>query len=244
MRITFLGAAETVTGSRYVVESGSTRLLVDCGLFQGIKSLRERNRTPPPFDPASLDAIVLTHAHLDHTGYLPVLVRDGFGGRIHCTPPTAALCDILLPDSGRLQEEDAQYANRKGFSRHRPAVPLYTEEDAHAVADRFDTTPFGPTVRIGDIDVSFSAAGHILGAASVRLSAETGSVLFSGDIGRPEDLIIPAPSRPLINTGVECKMQNLKYLQSTNNLINQKLYMIIGQFLYFHDIRQISAHQC
>jgi metallo-beta-lactamase family protein len=196
MRITFLGAAETVTGSRYVVESGSTRLLVDGGLFQGIKSLRERNRTPPPFDPASLDAIVLTHAHLDHTGYLPVLVRDGFGGRIHCTPPTAALCDILLPDSGRLQEEDAQYANRKGFSRHRPAVPLYTEEDAHAVADRFDTTPFGPTVRIGDIDVSFSAAGHILGAASVRLSAETGSVLFSGDIGRPEDLIIPAPSRP------------------------------------------------
>lgn len=196
MRITFLGAAETVTGSKYLVESKTSRVLIDCGLFQGIKALRERNRTPPPFDPARIDAIILTHAHLDHTGYLPVLVRDGFGGRIHCTPPTAALCSILLPDSGRLQEEDARYANRKGFSKHRPALPLYTEDDANAVAGRFATTPFGESLRVGDIDVSFSPAGHILGAASVRLAADRGSVLFSGDIGRPNDLVIPPPARP------------------------------------------------
>src|SRR3546814_136864 len=126
----FLGAAGTVTGSRYLVEANGQRVLVDCGLFQGYKQLRDRNWAPFPVEPSSIDAVVLTHAHLDHSGYLPALVKQGFRGRIHCTHGSVALCGLLLPDSGYLQEEDAKYAARKGYSKHKEPRPLYTEDDA------------------------------------------------------------------------------------------------------------------
>ena len=167
MRLSFLGATGTVTGSKYLVSTSRARLLVDCGLYQGVKQLRLRNWKLPPLDPESLDAIVLTHAHIDHTGYLPVLIREGFRGPVYCTPPTLALCRILLPDSGRIHEEDAAYANRKRFSKHSPALPLYTEEDAERALEHLRPLDFGAAVRIGDLDIRPQPAGHILGAASL-----------------------------------------------------------------------------
>ena len=200
MRITFLGAAGTVTGSKFLVEAENRRILVDCGLFQGLKALRRRNWEPFAVPPESIHAVVLTHAHLDHSGALPTLVRDGFRGEIFCTPPTAKLCDILLPDSGRIQEQDAEYANRKGFSKHRPALPLYTEEDAHRVSGRLRTVPFRRATQVGTFTLTFEPAGHILGAASVHIAVAGAegpwSILFSGDLGRPSDPLMFPPSPP------------------------------------------------
>ena len=147
MKITFLGAAGTVTGSKYLVEAEGARVLVDCGMFQGIRELRERNREPWPFDPASLDAVVLTHAHLDHCGMLPALVREGFAGLIWCTPATAALAEIMLADSAHLQEEEAGYHNRHGTSRHAPALPLYTVHDAERAASLLRTAGWAAETR-------------------------------------------------------------------------------------------------
>src|SRR5512140_719882 len=160
--IRFLGAAGTVTGSRYLVRHGSTRVLVDAGLFQGPKELRLRNRAPWPFAPADLSAVVLTHAHLDHTGALPLLVRDGFAGRVYCTPATRDLCGLLLPDSGRLQEEEARYANRKGYSKHAPnAAPLYSEQDALAVLPRLSPVAYGDRIEVAPgVAIRFHRAGH------------------------------------------------------------------------------------
>lgn len=199
LALDFLGAAGTVTGSRYLLQTGDRRVLVDCGLFQGYKPLRLRNRAPFPVDPASIDCVVLTHAHLDHAGYLPLLVRSGFRGPIHCTEATAALCRILLPDSGYLLEEEARYANLHGSSRHHPALPLYTRDDAvrslrqlHALAfDQSFTTVPGMTVR-------FQRAGHILGAASAVIEHGGRRIVFSGDLGRPHDPVMhpPAPLPP------------------------------------------------
>lgn len=196
MRLSFLGAAGTVTGSRHLLVAGGKQILVDCGLFQGVKALRLRNREPIPFDVSSLDAVVLTHAHLDHTGYLPVLVREGFAGPIYCTAPTADLTPILLADSGRLQEEDARWAAKKGYSRHERPEPLYTEDDAREVTPRLRTVPVGEDIDLGGVSLRYTLAGHILGAASATLSNGQGSVLFSGDLGRPDDLLIPAPAVP------------------------------------------------
>jgi len=196
MRLSFLGAAGTVTGSRHLVAADSKQILVDCGLFQGLKALRLRNREALPFDAASLDAVVLTHAHLDHTGFLPVLVKQGFSGPIYCTTPTADLVPILLADSGHLQEEDARWAAKKGFSRHEHPEPLYTEEDARAVTPRLRAVPVGQDVDLGGVRLRYSLAGHILGAASASLSSSKGTILFSGDLGRPDDLLIPAPEAP------------------------------------------------
>lgn len=195
MEITFLGATGTVTGSKYLVTSGSRRILVDCGLFQGLKQLRLRNREPLPLDPASLDAVLLTHAHLDHSGYLPLLVRNGFRGPVHCTPGTRDLCGILLPDSGYLQEEEAEYANRHGFSKHHPAEPLYTQQDAIRSLDSFLDAPFGRELDLGEgLTATFLPAGHILGAAMIILRHKGVSVLFSGDLGRPRDPLLPPPA--------------------------------------------------
>jgi len=197
VKLTFLGGAGTVTGSRTLVENGRRAVLVDCGLFQGFKVLRERNRAPLPFTPADLDAVVLTHAHLDHSGYLPLLVRNGFRGPIHCTSGTADLCNILLPDSGAIQEEDANRANRRGYSRHNPAEPLYTRNDADACLGQFVTHDFGATVRLfQSMDVTFTPAGHILGASSALIAGGGTSVLFSGDLGRPRDDILKPPAPP------------------------------------------------
>jgi len=193
----FMGATGTVTGSRYLVQHGATQVLVDCGLFQGYKQLRLRNWEPFPVPPGSLDAVILTHAHLDHSGYLPRLVKAGFRGRIVCTPATKALCDVLLPDSGRLQEEEATYAEHRRSSRHRDPKPLYTEEDALACLERFDTQRFEAEGTVGrDLAFELLPAGHLLGAAQVRMRVGSQIVHFSGDLGRDDDLLM-APPMPL-----------------------------------------------
>ena len=200
MRLRFLGAAGTVTGSRYLVEPGGAPLLVDCGLFQGYKTLRLRNWQPFPVQPSAIGAAVLTHAHIDHSGFFPRLATLGFRGRIHCTEATSELCRILLPDSGRLQEEEAEFANRKGFSRHKPALPLYTEDDARKVLAQLEPHPFDRSFSpVPGINARFLPAGHILGAASIHVEGPGASILFSGDLGRSHDLLMKPPSDPPVS---------------------------------------------
>ena len=195
MQLTFLGATGTVTGSKYLVTSGSKRLLVDCGLFQGLKQLRLRNWEPLPVNPGEVDAVILTHAHIDHSGYLPLFVKKGFGGPVYCTSATRDLCEILLPDSGYLQEEEAEYANRHGFSKHKPALPLYTQKDAEASLSSLKSVDFGQEIDLGGrLSFKLLPSGHILGSAFVLLRDRTASVLFSGDLGRPNDLVMSPPA--------------------------------------------------
>jgi len=197
MRLTFMGAAGTVTGSKYLLEHGGRRMLVDCGLFQGLKQLRLRNWERFPVPPEGIDSVVLTHAHIDHSGYLPALAKQGFKGRVFATEATRDLAALMLPDSGHLQEEDAFYANRHGFSRHHPALPLYTEEDARAVLKQFEPRKWGEAFEpIPGVALRFSPAGHILGAASAHAAWDEGSVLFSGDLGRNEDILMRPPDPP------------------------------------------------
>ncbi len=197
VNITFLGGAGTVTGSKYLVEHDGQRLLVDCGLFQGYKQLRLRNWRPLPFEPRHLGAVVLTHAHLDHSGYLPLLVKEGFHGKAWATPATRDLAEILLPDSGHIQEEDANFANRHGFSKHSPALPLYTEEDARQSLKRLVSAHMGETFEpLPGWRARFFEAGHILGAASLLLEVGGRRLLFSGDLGRPDDLLMKPPGEP------------------------------------------------
>lgn len=195
----FYGATETVTGSKFLLTCANERLLIDCGLFQGYKQLRERNWHSLPFAARNVDAVALTHAHIDHSGALPLLSKQGFKGDIHATSGTAALCRILLPDSAHLHEADAEYANRKGFSRHRPALPLYTERDAQRSIEQLVTHDFGEPFTVGrEFMLSFQQAGHILGAASVHVRAGGKTILFSGDLGRYHDPLMcpPAPRQP------------------------------------------------
>ena len=192
--ITFLGGAGTVTGSKYLVRHDGKSLLVDCGLFQGYKQLRLRNWTPLPVAPEQINAVLLTHAHLDHSGYLPLLVKEGFTGQVHATPGTRDLCKILLPDSGHIQEEDAEFANRHKLSKHAVALPLYTRQDALNALPFMKTHDFGKTFSpLPGWKATFSAAGHILGAASILLEVAGRRLLFSGDLGRPDDLIMSPP---------------------------------------------------
>jgi metallo-beta-lactamase family protein len=193
-RLTFLGAAETVTGSRYLLEASGARILVDCGLFQGLKKLRERNWAGLPFDAASLDAVVLTHAHIDHSGYLPKLCQLGFRGHAYCTPGTRDLLQLLLPDSAFLQEEEARYANRLQYSKHTPAEPLYTREDAERALARLIPVPFHERFEPAPgIAATFSRAGHIIGSSCVSLAVGGRSLVFTGDVGRPVDPIMKPP---------------------------------------------------
>ncbi|MCB9568069.1 MAG: MBL fold metallo-hydrolase [Myxococcales bacterium] len=192
--LSFFGATGTVTGSRYLLSHRRARAMIDCGLFQGFKQLRLRNWSPPPIAPAAITSMALTHAHIDHSGYLPIIVRDGYRGRVLCTGGTAELCALLLPDSGRLQELDAEYANRKGFSKHRPALPLYGEADAMEAVARLKEVAFDtPRELDDDMEIRFIRAGHILGASSIHLRYRGGSILFSGDVGRPDDPLMRAP---------------------------------------------------
>lgn len=196
MQLKFLGAAGTVTGSRYLLETGRKKVLVDCGLFQGYKPLRLRNWSPFPVAPGEIDVVVLTHAHLDHSGYLPLLVRNGFRGRIFCTHATRHLCRILLRDSGHLQEKEAEYANRHGFSRHRPALPLYTQQDAERSLAHLTDVNFGSAHEIAaGVTAEFRHAGHILGAATVEIQADGLRFVFSGDLGRPDSPTMLPPER-------------------------------------------------
>lgn len=197
--VRFLGAAKTVTGSKFLVETPRARVLIDCGLFQGEKDLRERNWARFPVDPSTIDAVVVSHAHLDHVGYLPALVRNGFEGNVWASESTGRLAQVVMADSGRIQEEDAARANRKGYTRHRPALPLYTEHDAGVAATRFRVARWAHPVSIADgVDLTLSRAGHILGAASILLEFDDGTepICFSGDLGRPEHPVLRAPDRP------------------------------------------------
>jgi metallo-beta-lactamase family protein len=185
-----------VTGSKFLLDHDGARLLLDCGLFQGVKRIRQRNWKVFPEPQGSIDAVILTHAHIDHTGYLPALVRDGFEGPVYCTRATADLAAILLPDSARIQEEDARFANKEGYSRHRPAEPLYTEADARAALKLLVPVAFDEPFSIAGAEVRYRRAGHILGAANVRLEVGGRSLCFSGDVGRQHDLLHEAPSPP------------------------------------------------
>ena len=195
MQIHFLGAADAVTGSRHLVELAGTRLLLDCGLFQGYKTLRERNWAPLPVDASTIDAVVLSHAHLDHSGFLPALVKAGFKGSIFASPATRDLCEVMLQDSAHLQEEDARRANRVGSSRHAPALPLYTVADAKRALARIVPLAPGRSTRVGGVTVSLTPVGHLLGACAVTLAAGGATLVFSGDLGRGSDLLMPPPQR-------------------------------------------------
>jgi metallo-beta-lactamase family protein len=197
LKLTFLGGAGTVTGSKYLLEKDNHRILVDCGLFQGYKALRLRNWDGLPISPASISAVVLTHAHLDHSGYLPLLAKKGFSGPVLCTEATKSLCGILLPDSGHLQEQDAEFANRHHFSKHQPALPLYTEEDAQRALNALRAYHFGSVNSLpGGARITFLRAGHILGAATVVVEWDGCRIAFSGDIGRYDDPLMPDPIAP------------------------------------------------
>lgn len=194
MKIQFLGATRTVTGSRFLLKEDKTSILVDCGLFHGRKEWRQRNWEPFPVDPRSIDAAFLTHAHIDHSGYLPRLYQEGFRGPVYCTAGTAALLDILLRDSAHLQEEEAAYANKKGYSRHRPALPLYTTQDAECVLQQVRNVEFGAPRAFGPFTATFSSAGHILGSAFISIAAHGRKILFSGDVGRYDAEVTNPPS--------------------------------------------------
>jgi len=200
--LSFLGAAETVTGSQYLIESGKKRVMVDCGMFQGQKALRLRNWEDPCADPASLDALVLTHTHLDHIGRVPRLVARGFRGPIYCTPATVELAEVLLLDAAHLQEEDAAYLNRKGLTKHKPALPLFDEKDARVALELLRGVPLGQEQGVSaSFRFGYREAGHILGAASVEMRVrEDGNdtrLVFSGDLGRWDAILakdpVPAP---------------------------------------------------
>lgn len=193
--LTFLGAAGTVTGSKYLIDTGEHRVLVDCGLFQGLKELRLRNWQPLPLAATSIDAIILTHAHLDHCGYIPRLVAQGFRGRVFCTAGTKDLCSLVLPDSARIQEEDARDANRYHYSKHHPALPLYTSDDAARALMLLQPVGYEREVPVvPGIDVEFINAGHLLGSAYARVRIGKRIVLFGGDLGRYGRPVLPDPT--------------------------------------------------
>lgn len=193
MQLGFHGGVGTVTGSKYLLHLAEGRVLVDCGLFQGYKQLRRRNWARLPFAPRDIEAVLLTHAHIDHSGYIPLLARQGFGGPIYATPGTIDLCRILLPDSGHLQEREAEFVNRHGFTRHRPALPLYTVEDAERALHLFRARGFGKPFAVAGAQVTLRCAGHILGAATVELRSGDRTVVFSGDLGRPGSVTMNDP---------------------------------------------------
>jgi metallo-beta-lactamase family protein len=193
----FLGACETVTGSKFLLESGSHRVLLDCGVFQGSSELKQKNWSRPSFDPSSLDAVILTHAHIDHTGYVPRLAKEGFSGPVYVTPPTAGLLGYLWPDAAHLHEEDARYANLKQYSSHRPALPFFDADEARAALGLLRPVPFHERAEAAPgIAFTFRRVGHILGAAFVTVEADSRRIVFSGDVGQRNAPILKDPETP------------------------------------------------
>lgn len=208
MRLTFLGATYTVTGSKYLLETDEKKYLIDCGLFQGLKQLRLLNREPFPVDPRTIEAVILTHAHLDHSGYIPLLIKQGFKGKIYASYATRDLCEILLLDAGRIQEEDARRANRYGYSKHHPALPLYTESDTEKSLKYFHCIDFDKEYHLkNDLTFSLSRSGHILGSSFITIKNNNTTFVFSGDIGRPNDPVMFHP--------VQVKFADYLILEST-----------------------------
>jgi metallo-beta-lactamase family protein len=193
MKIKFLGATGTVTGSKYLVTTKNATLLIDCGLFQGYKNLRNKNWQPLQFDHTTIDAVILTHAHLDHSGMIPLLYKQGYRGPIYSSHGTYELCRLLLPDSGYLQEEEAHYRNKHKLTKHRPALPLYDQQMAFDSLTLFKQIEFSEEIRINGVQIQFNPVGHILGAASIKITADEKTIIFSGDVGRPNELIMYAP---------------------------------------------------
>lgn len=227
LHIRFLGGASTVTGSKYCVESDGKRLLVDCGLFQGYKPLRLRNWNPLHQSPADFQAVILTHAHLDHSGYLPLLVKNGFTGRVHASTGTRDLCNILLPDSGHIQEEDAFFANKHGYSKHSPALPLYTQLDAKNSMRHFHAEKWGQWFEpIPGWKAQLNPAGHILGASTLLLEVAGRRMLFSGDLGRPDDSLMNPPSDPPNADTVLLESTYGDRIHPTDNL-NEELGLVL-----------------
>ena len=221
--IAFLGAAGTVTGSRFLLSNGTTKVMVDAGLFQGIKELRERNWEPFEIDPRELSAVILTHAHLDHCGYVPSLVKNGYRGKIYATEYTAKLADIILRDSARIQVEDAKYALKKGYSKHNPPLALYDEEDANRAIQRFSAVDFKVRTKVAEETfVTFHRAGHILGAATVEIEFFGKRLLFSGDLGRPQHPLLtppdPIPSGSFDAIVTESTYGDREHLETESNL--------------------------
>ena len=197
VKVQFLGAAHTVTGSKYYLEAGAFKCLVDCGMFQGLKELRLRNWEPLPIDVSALDVVLLTHGHLDHTGYLPRLVKEGFKGIIMGTAPTLAITSVILRDSAKIHEEEAEYANEEGYSQHHPALPFYTMEEAEKAITMFKTIEPDTWITLTNhVKCQFRYNGHILGATFIELDIEGKRFVFSGDIGRTNDLLLKDPERP------------------------------------------------
>lgn len=196
MKIQFLGATQTVTGSRFLLRAAGKTVLVDCGLYQGLKELRLRNWSPFPVPPSTIDAVLVTHAHIDHSGYLPKLAREGYRGPIYCTPATADLLHIMLPDSAHLQQEEADFANRHGTSKHKPALPLYTLADALEALKLLRLIDYHKPLAIGNLTARYTSAGHLLGSASIEIAADGRKALFSGDVGRYNVEVTRDPERP------------------------------------------------
>ena len=197
LKIKFLGAAGTVTGSKFYLEHENLRLLVDCGMFQGLKELRLLNWEDLPVDVSSIDYVIITHGHLDHTGYLPRLIQQGFQGAILSTPPSLAIAEIILEDTAKIQEEEAEKANEEKYSKHSPALPLYTIDEVEKTIELFQRVEPDVWTELGpDIKFRFIKAGHILGACSVELQIEEKVFIFSGDLGRDNDILLEAPEKP------------------------------------------------
>ena len=197
MTLKFLGAAGTVTGSKYLLETAGKKLMVDCGVFQGLKELRLRNWEQPEYDPASIDAVVLTHGHLDHTGYLARLVKLGFKGKIYGSTPTLKIAEIILKDSAKIQEEEAKRANKEGYSKHNPAEAFYDLKDVENTLPLFHPVAEGKWHIIeNDFKVRWQYNGHIIGSTFIEVETNDKHIVFSGDIGRKEDLLLYAPKKP------------------------------------------------
>lgn len=231
MKVSFFGAAGTVTGSRFLLQEDDRKILIDCGLFQGPREWKQKNWNEFPIPPASIDAVILTHAHIDHAGYLPRLIQMGFRGPVYCTPATAELLHLVLPDSGHLQEEDASYANKKGYGHHSPALPLYTEAQARETLNFIKQVDFYKQLPIThDLSFLFLRAGHILGSAMVEFKYKSKVVVFSGDVGRPSQFITKKPDH----------LKNVDYLVLESTYGN-RLHQRVDVKQYLADIIKRTA---